>query len=140
MVAYHAGIGIGLVTSLRSARIRLARGECSIPKELIPSGFSNHKLYTQDPNIELSSEEKEQIRLAVKEMAMLASSHLLEARDHQSGVPKHARPCLLPVVPALQFLSKLEGVNYDIFHDSLLEPNQLKVLLLLGRTWATGVF
>ena len=139
-VAYHAGIGVGLVTALRGARIRLARGECSIPKELIPPKFPYQKLNTHNPNSELTSEESEQIRAAVKEMAILASSHLSEARDRQGCLPKHARPCLLPVVPALHFLSKLEDVDYDIFHDSLLEPNQLRVLLLLGRTWLTGVF
>ena len=139
-VAYHAGIGVGLVTALRGARLRLARGECSIPKELIPPRFPYQKLNTRDPKAELTAEEMEQVRAAVKEMAMLASSHLVEARNRQGCVPKHARPSLLPVVPALHFLTQLEGVDYDLFDDRLLEPNQLRVLLLLGRTWLTGVF
>jgi phytoene/squalene synthetase len=138
-VAYHAGIGMGLVTALRSARLRMARGECSIPKELIPPRFPYRKLNSQDPRNELTEEEKEHIRAAVKEMAILASSHLVEARDRQGNVPKHARPCLLPVVPALHFLSRLEDVDYNIFDDFLLEPHQLRVLMLIGRTWITGV-
>jgi NADH dehydrogenase [ubiquinone] 1 alpha subcomplex assembly factor 6 len=140
LVAYHAGIGMGIVTALRGARIRLARGECTIPKELIPAKFPYHKFNTEDPKSELTEEEKELLKGAVREMVSVASSHLAEARDRQSVVPKHARPCFLPVVPALHFLSKLEKVDYDIFDDSLLEPDQLRVLLLLGRTWLTGVF
>jgi phytoene/squalene synthetase len=131
---------VGLVTALRSARFLFARGECSIPKELIPPSFPYNKLSAENPNKELTDDEQEQLRTAVKEMAILASSHLLEARDRQGDVPKHARPCLLPVIPALHFLSKLEHADYNVFDNILLEPHQLRVLLLLGRTWMTGVF
>ena len=140
MVAYHAGIGCGLVTAVRGARFRLARGECAIPKELIPVKFPYHKFNTDDPKSALSEEEHALSRTSVKEMVHMASFHLTEARELQSDIPKHARPCFLPVVPAIHFLSKLEKANYDIFDDSLLEPDNLTILGLLGRTWLTGVF
>lgn len=118
----------------------MARGECTIPKELLPEQFPYHKLSAQNPKSELTDEEHQQIKDAVQEMAMAASAHLAEARDRQGDLPSHARPCLLPVVPALHYLSRLETTEYDIFNDGLLEPEQLKVLLLLGRTWMTGIF
>lgn len=129
-----------MATALRGARIRLARGECSIPKDLIPADFPYHKLNHDDPNSEFTEEERDMLKGAVKHMVYVASSHLSEARELQGIVPKHARPCFLPVVPALYHLSKLEKADYNIFDDSLLEQDNLTVLGLLARTWLTGVF
>ncbi len=131
---------MGLVTALRAARFRLARGECTIPKDLIPPQFPYYKFNVQNPEAEFTDAERQLLKTAVHEMAMVASSHLAEARERQSDVPSHARPCFLPVVPALHFLSKLEKAEYDIFDDKLLEGDQLRMLLLLGRTWLTGIF
>lgn len=139
-MAYHGGIGIGLVTALRGARFRLARGECAIPKELIPKAFPYYKFHSEDPKSELTKEEHDMLRESVQEMAILASSHLAEARERQSVVPRHARPCFLPIVPAQHYLEKLEKSKFDIFDDALLEKDQLRLLALLGRTWFTGVF
>ncbi|CAJ1933758.1 unnamed protein product [Cylindrotheca closterium] len=139
-VAYNAGIGIGLVTALRSARFRLVRGECAIPQELIAKGFPYHKFNLEDPKAEMTEGDVQMLQDAVFEMSQKASLHFSEARENQSVVPKHARPCLLPVVPAFHHLSKLEKVKYNIFDDTLLEQDQLTGLLLLGRTWLTGVF
>ena len=139
MVAYHAGIGLGLVTALRAARFRFARGECTIPKDLIPAEFPYYKFNVQDPKSDFSEVERDLLKQAVREMATAASSHLMEVRDRQSDVPQHARPCFLPLVPALHFLDKLQKVDYDIFDDSLLDPDRLRVLLLMGRSWITGV-
>ena len=139
MVAYHAGIGLGLVTALRAARFRFARGECTIPKDLIPAEFPYYKFNVQDPISDFSHGERELLKQAVCEMATIASSHFVEVRERQGDVPKYARPCFLPLVPALHFLDKLHKVDYDIFDDSLLEPDRLRVLMLLGRSWITGV-
>jgi hypothetical protein len=88
----------------------------------------------------MTEEETKMLQEAVFQMVQTASSHLSQAREMQSVVPKHARPCLLPVVPALHHLSKLEKAEYNIFDDSLLEQDNLTGLALLGRTWLTGVF
>lgn len=88
----------------------------------------------------MTEEEMKMLQESVFKMVQVASSHLSQAREMQSAVPKHARPCLLPVVPAMNHLSKLEKAEYNIFDDSLLEPDHLRSLALLGRTWLTGVF
>lgn len=140
MVACNAGIGIGLVTALRGARFRLAKGECAIPQELIAKGFPYHRFSLRDPEAEMTESDMQMLQDAVFEMSQKAYLYLSEARENQSVVPKHARPCFLPVVPALHHLSKLEKVKYNIFDNMLLEQDQLTGLLLLGRTWLTGVF
>ena len=159
VVAQHAGIGIGLATALRGVRFRLARGECSIPKEFFPEEFPYHKLMHTNNNIGLNEDkessennvsideenilnevERDQLKDAVKRVCILAYSHLSKAQELQSTVPKHARMCFLPIIPALHYLSKLENAKYDIFDERLLEHDNLKILALLGRTWLTGVF
>jgi len=159
IVAQHAGIGIGLATALRGVRMRLARGDCSIPKELLPPNFPYDKLVytnnssfadndddddsTQNANEKenhLSDFEREQLKEAVEHLCVLGYSHLSQAQELQSDVPKHARTCFLPVIPALHYLSKLEKAQYDIFDDKLMEHDNMTILALLGRTWLTGVF
>jgi hypothetical protein len=46
------------------------------------------------------------------------------------------------VIPALLFLSKLQEVDHNLFDTKLQvsEQGRLKLLLLLGRTWLTGIF
>jgi len=159
IVAQHAGIGIGLVTALRGIRMRLIRGECSIPKELLPPDFSYDKLtYTNNSSFaddededtstetahkkenELNIEERKLLKDAVEQICILGYSHLSQAQELQSDVPKHARICFLPVIPAMHYLSKLEKADYNIFDDELLEHDNMTILALLGRTWLTGVF
>jgi len=158
VIAQHAGIGIGIATALRGIRIRLARGECSIPKDFFPKKFPYHKLTYTNNNIDtnrgdestdtisidkediLNEEEREILKDAVEGVCILAHSHLRKAQELQSDVPTHARMCFLPIIPALHYLSKLKNVKYEIFDESLLERDNLKILALLGRTWLTGVF
>jgi len=159
IVAQHAGIGIGLVTALRGIRMRLCRGECSIPRELFPPHFSYDKLiYTNnsfftaesdygslmeeetEKQNQLNDEERQQLRDAVEQICVLAYSHLSQAQELQGDVPKHARTCFLPVIPAMHYLTKLENAEYDIFDEKLMEHDNLTILALLGRTWLTGVF
>jgi NADH dehydrogenase [ubiquinone] 1 alpha subcomplex assembly factor 6 len=159
IVAQHAGIGIGLVTALRGIRMRLIRGECSIPKELLPPNFSYDKLiYTnnssfaddedqdnpideaQEKENNLNDEERQLLRDAVEQICILGYSHLSQAQELQSDVPKHARTCFLPLIPAMHYLTKLKKADYDIFDEKLLEHDNMTILALLGRTWLTGVF
>jgi NADH dehydrogenase [ubiquinone] 1 alpha subcomplex assembly factor 6 len=142
IVAQHAGIGIGLVTALRGARFRLAKGEFSIPQELVPPEFPYHKLYNLNENlgVELDENEQHMLQEAVEQVCGLAYSHLSKAQELQHQVPKAARTCFLPVIPALHHLNKLEKANYNIFDESLLELDHLTVLFSLTRTWMTGVF
>jgi NADH dehydrogenase [ubiquinone] 1 alpha subcomplex assembly factor 6 len=150
IVASHAGVGIGVVTNLRAAPFRIAMAEIPIPVELLPASFPYSSLqdYAQDPEAEwLDKQDEEDWKDAVQQMAMLASGHLVKAHSLQSQIPKAGRPCLLPMIPASQYLSKLESdpVNYNVFHPHLRGVGvdrweKVKVLLLLGRSWFTGVY
>jgi NADH dehydrogenase [ubiquinone] 1 alpha subcomplex assembly factor 6 len=143
IMAQHAGIGIGLVTALRGARIRLSGGEFAIPQELIPTQFPYHKLYNlnDDLRVELSDEEHRMLKGAVEEICAVAHAHfsiVQESLKRQDVIPKHARPCFLPMIPAMHYLSKLEKANFDIFDDSLLVQDHLTILYKLTRSWLTG--
>ena len=139
--------------------------ECSIPHEVIPKQFPYHKLYSYyegdvdndpkssnngrtggAPTAKLNDEEQKMLKDAVEQIAALAYSHISMAQKLQNDVPKHARACLLPVIPALHYLTKLEKADYDIFDDSVfVDPRQqqkqgnLTLLALLGRSWLTGI-
>ena len=139
IVAYHAGIGVGLTTALRGALIRLAHGECSIPKELLP-GFPYHKFNEGDPQDLLTDNEKKILSEAIYFMAYEAKKHLSKARELQTNVPKHARQSFLPVIPSIHYLPKLEKADYNIFDPKLMEADRLTILALLSRSWLTGIF
>ena len=156
VVAQHAGIGIGLVTALRGARIRLNRGECFVPKDLLPQDFPYYKLLhtnsislkkderaeetTNCERNQLDADEKKILKDAIEKICKLAGLHLLKARELQGDVPSHARASFLPIIPALHHLSKIEKAKYDIFDEALLENDNLTILLKVGRSWLTGVF
>ena len=150
----HAGIGIGLTTALRATPHRLATGgEVTIPAELLRAGFPYHQLIPtyltseqdgdQRPNPSMHEDDCEQWREAVQQVAITATHYLTQAREQQSSVPKHARATLLPVVPALQYLEKLDKAQFNVFDSNLVagsKSDRLHLLFLLGRTWMTGVF
>jgi NADH dehydrogenase [ubiquinone] 1 alpha subcomplex assembly factor 6 len=143
IVASHAGVGIGLVTALRATPFRLVHGEVPIPAELLHPAFPYNELVNwHDDDFTLIEKDADMLRHAVQHMAEVATGHLAQARELQGRVPKHARACLLPVIPALLFLSKLQEVDHNIFDTKLQVSDQtrLRLLLLLGRTWLTGIF
>jgi NADH dehydrogenase [ubiquinone] 1 alpha subcomplex assembly factor 6 len=142
LVASHAGVGIGVTTALRATPFRLVQGEVPIPAELLHKTFPYNELVNwQDDEFTLSEQDATVLHEAVLHMAHVASSHLTQARELQGKVPKHARACLLPVVPALHFLSKLQEADHNLFDSQkLTDQTRLALLLLLGRTWMTGVF
>lgn len=150
--AAQAGVGIGLATALRATPYRLATGgEVPIPAELLRPGFPYHQLVSQylvtkdddeqrDDRV-LEASDAQLWRTAVEEMAAQSLDHLLRAREQQSQIPKAARATLLPVVPALHYLERLERADYNVFDPKLLsKSDRLRLLWLLGRTWMTGVF
>lgn len=82
------------------------------------------------------------LRDAVQNLAMIARSHLSQARAMQGDVPKLGRLCLLPAVSQLHYLDELEKLKFDVLHPTLNvgRIGTLKVPLLLGRAWLTGYF
>jgi len=85
---------------------------------------------------------------AVREMSLLAMEHLNHARSRQHTIPKDGRMALLPAVLALHFLNRLgcgnseNDTKFHAFHPDVVESKWGRVtgMLLLGRTWLTGIF
>jgi len=161
VVASDIGVGLGILTALRSTGFRATQGECSIPSDLAAKhSVSMDTLWRawdasintpDDVNkMDEAASSQEALRNATREMADIASFHLYRARDNQSSVPKEGRPCLLPAVCGLQYLNSLKEVNYDVLHPSLVgggesaagleRRRRLGLMFLLGRTWLTGTF
>jgi len=170
-VASDIGVGLGLITALRSTAFRATQGECSIPMDIATEhSITMDKLYTalnaslngdsdtnttKNNNPQDAKEAKEALRNATSEMAKMASFHLHRARENQGVVPKEGRPCLLPAVCALHYLSILqEECENDVFHPSLVggigggseglsgveRRRKLNLMFYLGRAWLTGTF
>ncbi len=169
-MASDIGVGLGLITALRSTAFRATQGECSFPIDIATKhSITMDNLYTvltaslnggnganaTNNNAQDANEAKEALRNATVEMAKMASFHLQRARGNQGVVPKEGRPCLLPAVCGLQYLSILqEECEYDIFHPSLVggsgdgseglsgveRRRKLKLMFYLGRAWLTGTF
>jgi hypothetical protein len=52
---------------------------------------------------------------AIRHMAHVAAGHLARAQAMQSEVPREGRAALLPVVPAMHYLSRLQEHNSNVF-------------------------
>lgn len=164
-VASDIGVGLGVLTALRSTAFRASQGECSIPLDFANKhDVSMDTLYhawdasindsnnNSEEQIEKAAAAKESIRGATMEMVDMASFHLHRARDNQGKVPKEGRMCLLPAVCGLKYLDSLKECNYDVLHPVLVgggdddaaaaveRRRRLSLMLMLGRTWVTGTF
>ena len=153
-VASRIGASLGIITALRSLVYRANFGEIAIPADIMAKHNVPMQFLLSPPDrfsgAELSPQEKvadEALKLAVREMAHVAGAYLSEARKMQGGVPKDGRAALLPAVGALSYLAKLNGVQYDLFHEDLIAQDGLSSRLgrlgntfSLTRAWLTGVF
>jgi hypothetical protein len=103
---------------------------------------TNQELSALNLGLVKSAAEELDFVQAVQQMAFTAAAHLAEARNLQGQVPKQGRAALLPVIPALHYLSLLETSKHNLFDLQLIDHhrNQFRLLLLLGRTWLTGIF
>jgi len=139
-VASHAGIGTGLTTSLRSTIHRAAYGEMSIPADLFPKPIpSNYMMRRMDPEFPVDPENEEIMRNAAQHMAYEASVELSKAQEMQADVPKAGKACLLPAIPAMNYLSRLKEAEFDLWDPKLnAEQSRLKVLTTMGKSWLTG--
>lgn len=146
-VAYHAGIGIGLTTSLRSTPFRLQFGEVPLPGELFGPTFPFRNLIqnvysSNDEKIALSESDAKILKDAVKHVSDVAVEHFTTVRQFQSKIPRKGKSCiLLPAIPSIHYLSKLEEVQYNLFDPKVTDgqSQRLKLLFLLSRTWLTGI-
>eukprot|EP00541_Cyclophora_tenuis_P000167 CAMPEP_0116575084 /NCGR_PEP_ID=MMETSP0397-20121206/19756_1 /TAXON_ID=216820 /ORGANISM="Cyclophora tenuis, Strain ECT3854" /LENGTH=313 /DNA_ID=CAMNT_0004103927 /DNA_START=19 /DNA_END=960 /DNA_ORIENTATION=+ len=141
-VASNAGIGWGLTTSIRATLHRANNGEMAIPAEILPSTIpTNYLLARLNPEFTPNEANETAIREAIQYMAFQASTYLNRAREIQGKVPRKGRSCLLPAVPALHHLSRLQEAQFNIF-DEKLNANQSRLVLLvtLGKSWFVGKF
>lgn len=141
-VASFAGIGIGLTTLLRATPFRLVHDEIPLPADLLRPQFPCRKLFGDDDEGNdgntLDELEKGEWNAAVEQMATTADAHLQHARQIQSKVPRAARSVLLPIVPSLYFLERLQAAQRNLMDPQLHEPRNLQLMLRLGRSWLTG--
>jgi NADH dehydrogenase [ubiquinone] 1 alpha subcomplex assembly factor 6 len=139
-VASHAGIGTGLTMSLRSTIHRSAYGEMAIPADLFPRPVpSTYMMRRMDPEFPLDPENEEIMQNAAQHMAYEASQGLSKAREMQADVPKAGKACLLPAVPAMNYLSRLNRSKFDLWDPQLnVEQSRLTVLTTMGKAWLTG--
>lgn len=140
-VASHLGVGTGLTMSLRSTIHRAAFGEMAIPAEFFARPIpSNYMMRRMDPEYPVDPEIEEIMQNAAQHMAYEASVDLSKAIDTQADVPKAGKACLLPAVPAMNYLSILKDSNFDLWQAQLRmeEQSRLKVLTALGKSWLTG--
>ena len=140
-VAHHAGVGIGLVTALRSTPFRLIHGEVPIPQNLLRPGFPYSELVRNESSeFTLSESDASLWNEAIVHMSNEAAARFHKVTTDQRLVPRNAKTILLPVIPAQHFLSKLEKTNFNVFDQSLHDKTRLLLLLKLARSWVTGVF
>ncbi|CAH1396594.1 unnamed protein product [Nezara viridula] len=102
--ASHVGKGQGLVLLLRIAR---SNNTWSLPRDLIESaGFDVAKGL-----IPHSSSTKD----LVFKIASRAKAHIDKARSLSSKLPGGSSVCLLPAIPAANYLRRLSDADFDIF-------------------------
>lgn len=138
-MAYHAGIGIGLTTALRGTPYLLSnQQEMPIPVELLGENFRINS------NAGDSIETNEQFRSACQKLALYATEHFMRARDLQGTLKSTQRPVFLTMLPSINYLSKLEAAEHNVFSPTALSAgagsDRLQLLLLLARSWITGVY
>jgi NADH dehydrogenase [ubiquinone] 1 alpha subcomplex assembly factor 6 len=139
-MAYHAGLGIGLTTALRGTPYRLSsptNPEMPIPVELL----GEHFRITEHDDIETN----EPFRSACRELALVATDHFVRARALQGRLSPHQRPAFLTMLPSIHYLSRLEAADYNVFAPTALSSGaagseRVRLLLLLARSWLTGVY
>jgi len=150
--ASHVGIAYGITVALRSTASNATRyQELTIPAD-VARRHSLPSQYLLRPESGPIEGGKEALQGAVYEMASIARFHLNHARKLQHQIKSsQAKLCLLPAVSSIFYLDNLESVGYDVLHpDVNIIPGvtshiggkwgAMKLPLLLGRSWLTGVF
>lgn len=126
--------------ALRSTIHRAVNGEMAIPADLFPRPIPpTYMLGRLDPEFQVDPEQEGIMRDAAQHMAYEAWLELTKARELQNNVPKTARACLLPAVPAINYLSRIKEAEFDLWDPKLnAEQSRLKLLTMMGKSWLTG--
>ncbi|KAL3499517.1 hypothetical protein ACH5RR_038610 [Cinchona calisaya] len=116
--ASHIGKASGLLVLLRSLPYHASRNRhfSYIPVQVAEK---HGLLVNQGGQKEIHIDSREGLCNAVFEMASVANTHLLKARELSGTVSAEARPVLLPAVPAEVILGSLRRVQFDVFDPRL---------------------
>ncbi len=138
VAASDVGVGLRILTALRSMGFRAMQGKCSTPLDLankhsvlmdtLWSVWEASSEPYNDGNDLGKVEKSVALHLAlcsaVVKMVNLARFYLHRTRDNQLDVPKEGRTALLPAVCRLHCLDALEGCDYDVLHPLLVGGGQ----------------
>lgn len=127
--ASHVGKASGLSLLLKALPYHASRNRhfSYIPTKVA----EKHGLLVKERGrSEISLDSREGLSDAVYEMASVANSHLLKARELASSVPAEARKVLLPGFPAQVLLDTLSKVHFDVF-----DPRLARGVLGISPLW-----
>ncbi|EDO35447.1 predicted protein, partial [Nematostella vectensis] len=126
--ASHVGKAFGIVTLLRATPYHGNRGKVLLPNDiLIKHGVSHQDI--------IRGSTSQPVKDAGFELASLANTHLNMARALKSKLPKAALRALLPAVSCQEYLNHIQRADFDLFHPTLRERNQLLPLSLICHAW-----
>ncbi|XP_048576443.1 NADH dehydrogenase (ubiquinone) complex I, assembly factor 6 [Nematostella vectensis] len=126
--ASHVGKAFGIVTLLRATPYHGNRGKVLLPNDiLIKHGVSHQDI--------IRGSTSQPVKDAGFELASLANTHLNMARALKSKLPKAALRALLPAVSCQEYLNHIQRADFDLFHPTLRERNQLLPLSLIRHAW-----
>ncbi|GLT78358.1 hypothetical protein SLA2020_498970 [Shorea laevis] len=116
--ASHVGKASGLLLLLKSLPYHASRNRhfSYIPAKV---AMKHRLLVKEGGHSEIHLDSREGLCDAVFEMASVANSHLLKAREFASTVPVEACKVLLPALPAQVILDTLSRVQFDVFDSRL---------------------
>ncbi|KAI6014862.1 hypothetical protein PISMIDRAFT_400767, partial [Pisolithus microcarpus 441] len=115
--ASHLGVAQSFATFLRAFPFHASRGVMVIPAEITAKhGVKQQEVFSK----RATSKELED---AVFELATIANDNLITAREmfKETGgkVPQAVMPLFSAAIPAMSVLTRLESVNFDVFHPSM---------------------
>lgn len=129
--ASHLGKAIGLVTLLRATPFHGSRGKVYLPNDIM----MKHSVSHEDI---IRGKTAQSVKDVAYDLASSAHIHLTTAKPLIAKLPKSASRAFLPMVPCQAYLSKIQQVDFDIFHPTLRERNHLLPVHLLKHAW-TGL-
>merc|ERR1711868_206421 len=124
--ASHLGQCQGLTTLLRAIPFNASNNRVYLPIELL----IHHNISQQDV---LRGGSQQAMKDLVYDIASNANIHLEKAKEMQKSLPKNSHLALLPAVSCSQYLKKLQQLDFDVFHPTLQQRNNLLPLSLWWR-------
>ncbi|KAI6030555.1 isoprenoid synthase domain-containing protein [Pisolithus orientalis] len=115
--ASHLGIAQSFATFLRAFPFHASKGVMVIPAEITAKhGVKQQEVFSKHA----TSKELED---AVFELSTIANDNMMTAREmfKETGgkVPQAVMPLFSAAIPTVSILTRLESVNFDVFHPSL---------------------